>query len=332
MSGADRLAGPGLSLREALPPDVLRDLLQELDDIDGAVLWCPEFAIRDSFASLAFAAAHTTRLRLATGIVPMAARTPASTALAAATVDELSSGRMVLGLGVGHPSMTEAWHGQRHPSPLQWARDYLTVVQQALSGQATSWEGQETGSTGFQLLTGGAPDVPVVLAALGPKMLAVAAEVADGVLLNWTTPASARASIATLHEAAAAAQRPPVPVAAYVRVAAGPDPAAQAYEHTAFYAGLPAYRAALERMGFAGSSDLAREAAAELVLHGAPDDIAARASQWREAGVDSVVVYPVGNAESIADAVALAVDVVRRLSGPVPGGTPQAHSEVAHVS
>lgn len=313
MTARERLSGVGLSLREALPPDRLLALAQELDGIDGSTLWCPEFAIRDAFAQLAFLAAGTSRLRLATGIAPMAARTPAATAMAAATVDALSHGRMVLGVGVGHPSMSEGWHGQVHASSLQWSTDYLTVVKQALRGETTQWVGAEAWSSGFRLLTGGAPDVQVVLAALGPKMLALGARLADGVLLNWTTPESARTSIETV-AAATPAGSEPVPVAGYLRIAAGPDAAAQARSHTSFYAELPAYRRALESMGFAGSGDLAGEAARELVLHGSAEAVAERARQWQAAGVDPLIIYPIGDDDSIQAALRLAVEVVRLLT------------------
>ncbi|MEX2290150.1 MAG: LLM class flavin-dependent oxidoreductase [Mycobacteriales bacterium] len=313
MTGRERLTGIGLSLREALPPGRLMALAEELDEIEGSTLWCPEFAIRDAFSQLAFVAARTRHLRLATGIAPMAARTPAATALATATLDELSLGRMVLGVGVGHPTMSGGWHGQEHGSSLQWASDYLTVLRQALGGLTTDWPGQEAASTGFRLLTGGAPDVPVVLAALGPKMLGVAARLADGVLLNWTTPESARASIETV-TAATDAGREPLQVGGYLRIAAGPDAAAQAYAHTAFYAELPAYRKALLSMGFGTSRDLADEAARELVLHGRVQDIVSRAQEWRDAGVDPLVIYPVGDEASIDEAIRLAVEVVRSLA------------------
>lgn len=328
MTARERLTGTGLSLREALPPDRLVALAEELDAIEGSTLWCPEFAIRDAFAQLAYVAARTRHLRLATGIAPMAARTPASTALAAATLDELSLGRMVLGVGVGHPSMSGGWHGQEHASTLQWASDYLTVLRQALRGETTDWAGQEAASTGFRLLTGGAPGVPVVLAALGPKMLGVAARLADGVLLNWTTPESARASIETV-TAATDAGREPVQVGGYLRIAAGPDAAAQAYAHTAFYAQLPAYRRALLSMGFGTSGDLAAEAARELVLHGPVQDIVGRAREWQDAGVDPLIIYPVGDEAGIDQAIDLAVEVVRSLASSQPPAGRQTNQEGA---
>lgn len=313
MTVPEGLTGVGLSLREALPPDRLIALAEELDLIEGATLWCPEFAVRDAFSQLAFVAARTRQLRLATGVAPMAARTAASTALAASTLSELSLGRMVLGVGVGHPSMSGGWHGQEHASSLQWATDYLTVLRQALRGGTTDWPGQEAASTGFRLLTGGCPDVPLVLAALGPKMLSVGARLADGVLLNWTTPESAAASIQTVTEAADPGRRP-VQVGGYLRIAAGPDAAAQAHAHTAFYAELPAYRRALLRMGLGASGDLAGEAARALVLHGTVQEIVRRAQQWQDAGVDPLIIYPVGDEGSIDGAIRLAVDVVRQLA------------------
>jgi 5,10-methylenetetrahydromethanopterin reductase len=315
-----RLNGVGLSLREALPPAELRAVVERLDAHDQVTLWCPEFAIRDAMAQLAFIAAHTERLRLATGIAPMAARTAVSTAMAAATVDELSGGRMVLGLGVSHQTMTRGWHGQEHASMLGWVDDYLTVVGQVLRGEETDWHGEEASSAGFRLLTGGRPHVPVVLAALGPRMLSLGARLANGLLLNWTTPRAAAASVRAVHDAAAESGRAPVPVAAYVRVAHGPDAEEQALAHTSFYAELPAYRQALLRAGLP-EDQLAAAAAREMVLQGSPQVIAARVQEWSEAGVDQVVVYPVGDDASIRGAIDLAVDVVGLLAEQRPGAT-----------
>nr|WP_219417989.1 LLM class flavin-dependent oxidoreductase [Pseudonocardia nigra] len=143
---------------------------------------------------------------------------------------------------------------------------------------------------------------------------ALAGRLADGVLLNWTTPDSAGASIETVAAAAANACRAPVPVGGYVRIAAGPDAAAQARAHTAFYAELPAYRRSLVRMGLGGSGHVATEAARELVLQGPAESIARRVQEWRDAGVDPLVVYPVGDPGSIPAAVRLAVDVIHILT------------------
>lgn len=305
----ERVRGVGLALREAVAPARLRAIAQALDAHEGTSLWLPEFALRDSFAQLAYVAGHTRRLRLATGVVPMAARTPVACALAAATIEDLSDGRAVLGLGVSHPAMTGGWHGVRPGSGLRWTEEYVTVVRQVLEGRVTDLNGTELRSEGFALLGGARPDVPIVLAALGPKMLELGGRVADGVLLNWTTPSYAEASRARVLDAANAVHGAPV-VGAYVRVAAGPDSARQARMHASFYTQLAAYRQSLLRMGFEDSPHLAEEAARELILLGSAEEIADRLGIWRDSGVDPVVVYPVGDETAIDPAIDLALEVV----------------------
>lgn len=311
--GQDRLSGTGLSLRSALPVPQLVRLVRELDEIPGTSLWMPEFALRDAIGQMAFVAAHTDQLRLATGVVPLAARAPAATALAAATVDDVSDGRFVLGLGVGHQKMNESWYGQRHASMLTWAEEYVTIVRSALRGEKTATDGVEVSSEGFRLLVGGPRDVPVVLAALGPRMLHLGAQAADGILLNWTTPEHAARSIEIVEDAAAAASRPAPAVGSYVRVAAGPDAAAHALATAEFYTSLPAYARSLERMGFSAGPRLAQDAADALILTGSVSAVADRLAEWVEAGVDPLVVYPVGEDDAASAAVNFAVEVISRM-------------------
>ncbi|MGH3665592.1 MAG: LLM class flavin-dependent oxidoreductase [Egibacteraceae bacterium] len=309
-----RVQGVGLSLREALPPPRLREVAQALDAHEGTSLWLPEFALRESFGQLGYVAASTARVRLANGVAPMAARTPVASALAAATIEDLSGGRAVLGLGVSHSSMTGGWHGQEPGSQLQWAADYLRVVRQVLDGHATDLDGEELRSRGFELLGGARPDVPVVLAALGPRMLELGGRLADGVLLNWTTPSYASDSRDRVTQAATDAGRPPPVVGAYVRVAAGPDAARQARMHTDFYTQLPAYHRSLVRMGFSESDDMTAKASDALILRGSAEDVAGRMGEWADSGVDPVVVYPVGDGTAIGQTIDLALDVVALLA------------------
>jgi alkanesulfonate monooxygenase SsuD/methylene tetrahydromethanopterin reductase-like flavin-dependent oxidoreductase (luciferase family) len=311
---AARLSGVGLAMREALPPQRLAELARTLDEHEGVTLWLPEFALRESFTQLGYLAGCTERLRLANGVVPMAARTPVSSALAAATLEDLSGGRAILGLGVSHPSMTQGWHGQDHRSSLTWAEEYLTVVRQVLDGGESELDGSEVRSMGFSLLDGARPEVPTVLAALGPRMLEVGARHADGVLLNWTTPAYARESLERVEEAASACDRSPPAVGAYVRVAAGPDAEEQARQHADFYTSLPAYRSSLLRMGLRDDASLSEEAASSLILRGGPDQIVDQVGAWTDSGIDPVVIYPIGDSSSIDAALELGAAVVGRLA------------------
>ena len=314
LSRADRVRGIGLAMREALPVERLVDLGRALDQYEDVTLWLPEFAVRESFAQLAYLAAHTDRLRLANGVAPMAARTPVACGLAAATLEDLSGGRAVLGLGVSHPGMTAGWHGQDHRSPLAWAAEYLEVVRQVLDGRETELEGAELRSHGFSLMDGGRPEVPTVLAALGPKMLELGARAADGVLLNWTTPAYARESIERVTKAASTAGRPVPAVGAYIRIAAGPTADEQARAHAEFYTGLAAYRRSLLRMGFRDDASLSDEAAKSLILRGSVEEIVEQAHAWSDSGIGPLVIYPIGDASSIDEAIDLGVEVVGRFA------------------
>jgi alkanesulfonate monooxygenase SsuD/methylene tetrahydromethanopterin reductase-like flavin-dependent oxidoreductase (luciferase family) len=145
-------------------------------------------------------------------------------------------------------------------------------------------------------------------------MLEVGARNADGVLLNWTTPAYARESLERVEEAAAASDRTPPAVGAYVRVAAGPDAEQQAQQHADFYTGLPAYRRSLLRMGFCDDASLSSEAASSLILRGDPGDIVDQVGAWTESGIDPLVIYPIGDSSSIDAALELGVEVVGRLA------------------
>lgn len=303
----DRLTGYGMSIREALPSADLIRLAQDAEAAGMASVWLPEFAVRESFTQLGYLAARTDTLFLAPGVAPIAARTPVMTAMAAATLEALSVGRAILGLGVSHPSMNEDWHDQHPRSLLTWAEEYVRVVRAVLQGETTAFTGQEVRSEDFELLGEPAPRVPIVLAALGPRMLELAGRVADGVLLNWTTPDYAKEARQRVAAGAAAAGREPPPIGAYVRLASGPNADADAREHTRFYVSLGAYERSLRRMGFEGTT-MTDDAADALILRGSAGEVVDRISAWRDAGVDPVVLYPVGDTRA---GIELGLEVAR---------------------
>jgi len=154
-------------------------------------VWTAEAYGSDAFTPLAWYGASTSRIRLGTNIVQMAARTPTATAMSALTLDHLSGGRVVLGMGVSGPQVVEGWYGQPYPRPLARTREYIDVVRSifARSGpvhydgeffqlplRGGTGLGKALKSTVHPLRT----DIPILLAAEGPKNVALAAEVADG--------------------------------------------------------------------------------------------------------------------------------------------------------
>jgi alkanesulfonate monooxygenase SsuD/methylene tetrahydromethanopterin reductase-like flavin-dependent oxidoreductase (luciferase family) len=146
----------------------------------------------DSLTLLTWYAANTHRIKVGPGVVPLYSRTPATMAQSIATLDELSGGRAVLGLGVSHRPIVEGWHGQTIDHPVAEMREYVAIVRAILHGEdppaGTKWQ------TAFKLGAGlsARPGVPIQVAGLSPNMLRLAGEIADGVLLWLCTDAYIR--------------------------------------------------------------------------------------------------------------------------------------------
>lgn len=157
-------------------------------------LWRGEGYGGDAATVLAFAAAHTERILLGTAILQMPARSAAMAAMTAISLDHLSGGRAVLGLGTSGPQVVEGWHGTPFPPPLPFTEDYVAVVRQVFAGDArVEHDGRALqvpyrgpGSTGFgKALRPGMhtrADIPIHLAAIGPRNVALASRIADGLL------------------------------------------------------------------------------------------------------------------------------------------------------
>ncbi len=182
-------------------PDDLVPIAQEAERLGFDSVWTAESWGSDAFTPLAWIGAHTTRIRLGTSVVQLSARTPTATAMAALTLDHLSNGRVVLGLGVSGPQVVEGWYGQPFSKPLARTREYIDVIRQVLRRDAPVTNPGEhyplpytgTGSWGM-----GKPlrsithplraDLPIFLGAEGPRNVALAAEIADGWLPLYYSP------------------------------------------------------------------------------------------------------------------------------------------------
>jgi len=147
-------------------------------------VWASEAWGREAFLALAAVAARTKRVKLGTGIVNVFSRSPGLLAMSAATLDELSNGRAILGIGTSGPTVVERWHGLRYEKPLTRVRETVAVVQKALSGSPTNYNGKIFQVRDFQLaMQPPKRTIPIYLAALRPRMLRLAGKIADGVLL-----------------------------------------------------------------------------------------------------------------------------------------------------
>ncbi|MFJ7328390.1 LLM class F420-dependent oxidoreductase [Streptomyces cyaneofuscatus] len=176
-------------------------LAQEAERLGYDSVWTAEAWGSDAFTPLTWIAAHTSRIRLGTGIAQMAARTPTATAMHALTLDHLSGGRLLLGLGLSGPQVVEGWYGRPFPkSPLTATREYVEVIRQVLARQAPvevagsfhshPYTGPDATGLGKPLKPITHPlraSLPVLLGAEGPKNIAQTVRIADGWLpLYWS--------------------------------------------------------------------------------------------------------------------------------------------------
>lgn len=307
--------GPGcfVSTGRSLEQAVERVRLAESLGYDSA--YCTHIAGRDSLTVLTAYALATERIRVGTGVIPIYTRTPASMAQTAATIADLSGGRMTLGMGVSHRPVVEGWFGQTIDRPAAEMREYVGIVRAILRGEDPP--AGEKWRTGFHLAgIGPFPDLPVYGAALSPAMLRTVGEVCDGVILWLCNPNYIRdvvvPEIATGRERAGRSMDD-FDVVAAVPAALTDDPASAfgaMRRDLLTYFGLPFYRAMLERSGFGDDIAAYDEAAAGgdveamqaaigdgflgvLTAVGDEDGVRAGVARYREAGAVSPCIGPI---------------------------------------
>jgi probable F420-dependent oxidoreductase len=245
----------GLSLRQAVDLSCLAEQL----GYDDA--WSSESGGPDGVSPLAAIAVRTTRLRIGTAILPIAGRPPALAAMTAASLQELSSGRFVLGLGLSTRHVVERWLGQSRDRPLLRMREYLTVVREVLDGRPVSFAGATVAIEGFRLRTPPCQRVPVYVAALGPQACRLAGAMADGVIFYLKTPAGVRQAMEWVREGATDAGRDPAELECVLTLSAAGDADAleSARASIAAYARVPDYARSLRLQGFEGELDAIAE-------------------------------------------------------------------------
>ena len=193
----------GLSLGYAPPgtnPADLFPLVAEAERLGFDSVWVAEAWGTDAVSVLGWLAGRTERIRLGSAIMQIPGRSPANAAMTAATLDLLSGGRFLLGLGTSGPQVVEGWHGQPWGKPLGKTREYVEIVRAALRREVVEHEGEHytipwdgPGATGLGkplklMLRPLRAEIPIYLAALGPKNVALAAEIADGWLPIFVAP------------------------------------------------------------------------------------------------------------------------------------------------
>jgi len=310
------------------PADQLA-IVKEAEALGYDSVWSAEAYGSDAATVLAWLAAQTSKIRLGSGIFQMPARSPAMTAMTAATIDQLSGGRMIIGIGSSGPQVAEGWHGQPFARQLQRTREYVAVVRMALARERVQFDGETIklplpGGAGKPLKLTIAPvqeRIPIYLAAIGPKNTALAGEIADGWIPTLFSPEHARELVSSLEEGVKRAGRPlsEIDIAPTVNVCVDED-VEQARNmmrpFIALYVGGMGsrernfYNQLVSRYGFeqaareiqdhflAGRREEAMAAIPDALIDavslcGRPEQVRDRLAAYREAGVGTLGITPV---------------------------------------
>jgi F420-dependent oxidoreductase-like protein len=302
-----------VSVGRALDQAVERVELAE--SLGYEAVYVTHIAARDPFTVLGAYASRTERIRLGTGVTPIYARTPVATAQTAATLDEFSGGRMILGLGLSHRPVVEGWYGQTIDKPVREMREYLGTVRSILRGEDPP--AGEKWPTDFRFMGYEArADLPIYVAGLSPGMLRLAGELADGVILWLCEPGYIRDVVVPevtkgREKAGKALDGFDIVAAVPSAVTEDPDAARNTLRGDLItYFSLPFYRAMIERAGFGSDIEAfdakmkdgdAQGAAAEisdgyletLAAIGTAEQANATIDRYLEAGATSPGVGPI---------------------------------------
>ena len=304
-------------------------------------IWTAEASGTDAVSPLAWVAAHTEKINIATGVMQLTARCPTTTAMTAATLDLLSEGRFILGLGASGPAVVEGWHAQRYGSPLARTREYMRIVRDVWTRQPVEAHGayydipyRRADSTGLAdpirlMFRPRRKSIPIYLAAMGPRNVGLAYEIADGVIPAFYSPYRESAFFAFSAEQRTA--RRGVELAPFVSIAMGSNIDAcrdRLKPGLAFWLGgmgargLNYYNNFVSRLGFGAQArviqDLytrglrAKAAAAvpdtlvdEVALFGPREHVADQLAAWRESSVTTLILThaDVGAIRAVAELV-----------------------------
>ena len=285
-----------------------RDLLREIVDLGFTHVWAGEADGLDAVVPLAAAAAWEPSLHVGTGIVPSFTRGPAVLAMTAAALAELAPGRVQLGIGASAPVVVQHWNGIAHERPVERTRDVLRFLRRALAGERITHHFDTFDIRGFRLGRPPAVAPSLLLAALRPTMLRLAATEADGAITTWAGPEHAALIAAEL--ASATPEGRTTRLVAWVTVCPDADPEAvrgRARPLIAAYLNVPAYEQFHRWLGNEAllapvwqawkAGDRAGAVAAvsdelvdQLIVHGPVEHCRERLEQYREAGVTDLAL------------------------------------------
>ena len=296
-------------------------------------LWLAEVNGGDSYALAGALAGGCPGTRIGTAVTPAQTRTPLVHAMAAATLSQLTDGNFILGIGLSSPNIVRDWAGQPFDKPLARMRDHVTALRQMLSGQKISYEGKTLSVSKFRLGSPAVGEVPIYLGALNQKMLRLAGELCDGVVLNMVPENALKQVLTEVRAGAEAAGRDPAAIEVVSRlhvVMMDDEAAARGLVRNVFgaYAATPGYNRFFRWIGFEeegkritecyANKDRAGVAAAvtddlcdAMAIVGNADQVRARVRAYAEQGIDVCVINPISdpkNMPKVLDTLASSLD------------------------
>ena len=307
-----------MALAISLPPSGLPfaenvAFAREAEDAGYESAWVAEVGGNDAFALGAAVGAATQRLRIGTAVVPMNVRGPALLAMSAATMDAMSGGRGVCGIGVSSPQIVSDWNDQPYEQPLQRARETIEALRLAFSGEKVAFDGKCIHINGYRMMPAPKRPVPIYLGALNRNMLRLAGEVADGVVINMLGESFVPTVVAEVRKGAERAGRDPDSIEVVMRVQCcvtdDPQAVREAFAHGfSAYIVAPGYDTFFTWQGFGDVVDgvragrAAKDRAASraavsddildaLVVAGSADEVRGRLQAFMDAGVTTPAVH-----------------------------------------
>ena len=277
-------------VRGPAPWDEVVDQVRVASAAGFATAWSSQALSWDALTAIGFAGAAVPDIAIGTAVVPVPQRHPMVLAGQALTVQAAVGGRLTLGVGAGIGAMVSGMFGLPTDRPVGRMREYLTVLGPLLRGDSVRYHGQTLTAVGQVTIPGGAPAPSVLVAAMGPRMVRLAGELADGAMTWMTGPkALGEHIIPALVEAAAAAGRPAPRIVAGLPVCVtttAPEVRARIAEEFALAAQVLEYRATFDREGVAGPQDVA--------IVGTETEVAQALTRLGEAGVTEFMAAPYG--------------------------------------
>jgi len=297
---------------------LVNDVVEAVREAEAAGFesaWVAESSLmpgRDAISYLGALAVSTERIRLATGIINVFSRSATLIASTLATLDEMSSGRMILGIGTGHAVMGD-YHSVPFKEPVSRLREYVSVIRKLVAGEQVNFEGEYVAVRGLKLnVRPSREGIPVYVATVSERLAEAAGEFADGVLFFLMNPARVRELSESVARGAKSVGRSAddVDVACYLPVFAMSDPNESiqlARQTVASYARSIFYRRLFRRMGFRKETAAVKEAwdrggvaasevpehmAKDLVIVGSPDQCRKRLEDYLAAGVRLPIIQP----------------------------------------